>query len=136
MTIGPVSRDASTAVFFDGTAAGEFRLRRCRECGGSSVPQAGQCEHCGATELDWQAAGGGASVVSWTVTHPQPADGGPAAQRTVLVIAQFDEGPWWWGQLVEADPASPRVGTRLRICFERPGGDSETEAVPVFRLAH
>jgi hypothetical protein len=47
----------------------------------------------------------------------------------VLAIAQLDEGPWWWSQIVDADPAAITVG-RLTIGFERAGPD--LEAVPVF----
>ena len=131
MTVGPVASDQASASFFAGTAAGEFRLRHCTACGGSSAPQADQCEHCGSTALDWQAAAGGAAVVSWTVIHSKPADDG-STQTTVLAIAQLDEGPWWWSQIVGADPAAITVGTRLTIGFERAGPD--VEAVPVFRL--
>lgn len=51
----------------------------------------------------------------------------------MLAIAQLDEGPWWWSQIVDADPAAITVGTRLTISFQRAGRDFE--AVPVFRLA-
>lgn len=132
MPVGPVVRDEASAAFFDGTAAGEFRLRHCTGCGGVSVPQAQQCEHCGSTVLDWQAAAGGATIISWTVTHSRPADDG-ATHPTVLVIAQLDEGPWWWSQLAGADTDAVVVGARLTICFERAGPDFE--AVPIFRLA-
>lgn len=132
MTVGPVTRDEASAGFFAGTAVGEFRLRHCTACGGSSAPQADQCEHCGSAALDWQAAGGGAAVVSWAVTHSKPAQDG-STNTTVLAIAQLDEGPWWWSQIVGADPAAITVGTMLTIGFERAGPD--VEAVPVFRLA-
>ncbi|HEY7146638.1 MAG TPA: OB-fold domain-containing protein [Streptosporangiaceae bacterium] len=132
MSVGPVSRDEQTAVFFDGTAAGEFRLRRCARCRGWCAPQAVQCEHCGAAELDWQAAGGGATLVSWTVAHSRPAEDG-TTQPVVLVIGQLDEGPWWWSQLTGASPDQLSVGARLRIRYQRGGPDAE--AVPVFALA-
>jgi uncharacterized protein len=131
MTVGPVARDEASATFFAGTAVGEFRLRHCIACGSSSAPQADQCEHCGSTSMDWQAAAGGAAVISWTVTHTKPAPDG-STHTTVLAIAQLDEGPWWWSQIVDADPAAITVGTRLTIGFERAGPDFE--AVPVFRL--
>jgi uncharacterized OB-fold protein len=118
---------AASAAFFAGTAASEFRLRHCTGCGGSSAPQADQCEHCGSTALNWQAA-----VVSWTVTHSNPAEDG-STHTAVLAIAQLAEGPWWWSQIIDADPAAITVGTRLTIGFERAGPDFE--AVPVFRLA-
>jgi uncharacterized protein len=46
------------------------------------------------------------------------------------VIAELDEGPWWWSRLEGADPAGLTVGTRLTIGF-RSGGE---EHVPVFEL--
>jgi hypothetical protein len=42
------------------------------------------------------------------------------------------EGPWWWSQIVDADPARLAVGTALRIRFQR--HDAEAEPVPVFTV--
>ena len=118
MTVGPVERDDATAAFFDGTAAGQFLLRRC-PAGHYSEPAAVQCTTCGTTELHWEPASGGATLISWAVT------GG-----IILVIAELDEGPWWWSQLAGSG-AEPAVGQRLQIAFAQ----SEHEAVPVFRQA-
>lgn len=132
MPIRPVARDDRTAEFLDGTAAGLFLLRECRACHRVSAPQALRCGHCGATELTWRPAAGGASVVSWAVTHTKPdADG--ATHTEVIVIAELDEGPWWWSRVMDADPDAIAVGTRLRVDFARAGEDCEY--VPVFRLA-
>jgi len=131
MTVGPVVRDSATAEFFDATAAGKFLLRRC-PAGHFSEPPAAQCTTCASTSLSFEPAGGGATLVSWAVAWGKPAgDGEPS--RTVLVIAELDEGPWWWSQLVDADPANLAVGQRLRIEFRR--ADAEHETVPVFALA-
>jgi uncharacterized protein len=132
MTVGPVVRDAATAEFFDGTAAGQFLLRHCQDCGALSVPQAAQCERCSSTALDWRPASGDATLVSWTVAHSKP-DATGKTNRTILGIGELAEGPWWWSQIVDADPARLRVGAPLRVGFER--HDSQHEAVPVFALA-
>jgi uncharacterized OB-fold protein len=131
MTVGPVERDEATAEFFDGTSAGEFLLRRC-PAQHYSEPAVAQCTSCGRTDLQWVAAVGGATLISWAVTW---AKAGPDAQPapTVLVIAELDEGPWWWCQLVGADPAGLGIGERLTISFRR--ADSGQAAVPVFELA-
>jgi len=129
MTVGPVTRDAATAEFFDGTAAGQFLLRHCTNCDALSAPQAAQCERCCSTALDWRPASGDATLVSWTVAHGRP-DASGTASRTILGIAELAEGPWWWSQIVDADPAQLRVGTPLRISFQR--HDAQHEAVPVF----
>ena len=129
MTVGPVTRDAATAEFFDGTAAGQFLLRHCTACGALSTPQSAQCEHCCSTALDWRPASGDAILVSWTVTHGRP-DASGTVNHTILGIAELAEGPWWWSQIIDADPAQLRVGTPLRIGFQR--YDAQCEAVPVF----
>ena len=131
MSVGPVTRNEATATFFDGTARGEFLIRRCTKCGSASTPLAEQCPVCGSTSLDWEPASGGASLVSWTVFH-DPAEGEAQDKRTVLAIAELDEGPWWWSLLAAAEPESLCAGQRLRLDFERNG---DHEAVPVFRPA-
>jgi uncharacterized OB-fold protein len=137
MTVGPVSRDAATAEFFDGTAAGQFLLRHCAACGAVSAPQAAQCERCCSTALDWRPAAGDAVLISWTVTHSRAAgpqgDAPGTTSRVIVGIAELAEGPWWWSQVIDADPAQLRVGLPLRISFQR--HDAQHEAVPVFTLA-
>jgi hypothetical protein len=44
----------------------------------------------------------------------------------------MEEGPWWWTQLVDVDPATLRDGEELEVVFERPEG---SESVPVFTPA-
>ena len=134
MSVGPVQRDAATAEFFDGTAAGRFLLRRC-PAGHVSEPAVTQCTICPSTELDWVEAGGGATLVSWAVTWSRSSDGDKPRQ-TILVIGELDEGPWWWTQLggdIDPEAAALVAGRRLRVAFER--ADAEHEAVPVFVLA-
>jgi len=131
VTVGPVVRDAATAEFFDAAASGKFLLRCC-PAGHFSEPPAAQCTTCGSTSLRWEAARGGATLVSWAVAWGRPAVGGEP-QPTILVIAELDEGPWWWSQLTDADQANLAVGHRLRIEFRRASAEHET--VPVFALA-
>jgi len=49
-----------------------------------------------------------------------------------VVIAQLDEGPQWWAEVLGADPDRIAAGVRLSLCLE-PAGDHEV--VPAFRLA-
>ena len=128
MTVGPLARDATTAEFLDGTAAGQFLLRHCAACGGVSAPQAAQCERCAATGLGWVPASGDATLISWTVAH-----GKPETDPVVLCVAELAEGPWWWSQLTDASPGTLRPGTPLRVEFRR--HSPQDEAVPVFVLA-
>lgn len=132
MTISAVRRDDTTAEFFDGTAAGEFRLRRSRTTGEVLAP------HClvdsvGGTDLEWIIATGAATVVSWAVVHGKPVDGVPAP-TSVIAIVELVEGPWWWCELLDADPSTMRAGVRVEADFLRPPGSEES--VPVFRVVN
>lgn len=129
MPAGAVRRDPYSAEFFDGTARGQFLLRRCPACGEFAEPYARQCPQCESTALDWVPAAGGASLVTWSVVHARPGPDGSAA-TTVVAIAQLDEGPWWWAELADSDPATLRAGQRLRICIDPVDGH---EAIPVLR---
>jgi uncharacterized protein len=132
MSVGPVGRNEATEEFFDGTAAGEFRLRRCRPHGHLSRPQAHQCSECGSTDLGWTPASGRARLVSWVVVPARSRAGDPPSPPQVPAIGELEEGPWWWSQLVGADPDSLVEGWPLRIVYERAEGG---EAVPLFVLA-
>src|SRR5260370_32113314 len=102
MTVGPVERDDATAAFFDGTAAGQFLLRRCPD-GHYSEPAAAQCTTCAATQLCWEPAWGRATLVSWAMTWGQP------GLRTILVFAELDERPSGWSGLAGL-PVEPPSG--------------------------
>lgn len=128
---GPVARNDATAAFFDGTARGEFLLERCPD-GHWNRPQAERCGACDSLELHPEPACGRARLVSWAVVHPRPGAGGGDESPRVPAIVELEEGPWWWSQIVGADPADMRDGLSLRIVYERPEG---SEAVPVFTPA-
>jgi uncharacterized protein len=132
VSVGLVRRDDTTATFFEGTADGRFLIRRCTPAGHTSRPQARQCATCGSTDLRWDPVSGGAQLVSWAVVPARPAGGETSALPTIVAVAELDEGPWWWSQVVGADPEALVEGQRLRIVFEQPEGG---EAVPVFELA-
>jgi uncharacterized OB-fold protein len=129
VTIAPVARNESTAEFFDGTAQGQFLLRRCRSGGHLLRPQARHCSECGSTDLDWQPSSGRARLVSWALIpvggSRTPSEGIPI----VPAIVEMEEGPWWWTMVVGCDPETLREGLPLRVTFETGEGG---EAVPVF----
>jgi uncharacterized OB-fold protein len=130
MPVGPVLRDDETAAFFDRTARGEFLLRCCPD-GHPSSPHAQLCDTCASADLTWRAASGDASVISWAVVPDRPAEHG-ADTSTVLVVAAFAEGPWWWSHIRDADPDRVAIDTPLTIQFER--SNDEQEAVPIFAI--
>jgi uncharacterized OB-fold protein len=130
MTIGAVGRDAATAEFLDGTAAGEFRLKRSRATGQILAPQC-VVDSVGNTDLEWVVAAGTGRLVSWAVIHGKPQEG-VQPPGTVIAIVELTEGPWWWCELLGADPAAMRADLPVEVAFVRV--DASTETVPVFRI--
>jgi len=131
MTGIPVQRNEATSAFFDGTARGQFLLKRC-PLGHVCRPQATLCDRCGSPSLEDVPASGGVRLVSWVVVHARRHEGVVAPEPTIPAIVEFDEGPWWWSRVVGADPSDLREGLPLHMEFERAEGG---EAVPVFRPA-
>jgi uncharacterized OB-fold protein len=129
--LGAFRRDGDTAPFLDGAARGEFLLRRCLSCRNVSGPQEAQCPDCGSLESEWIPASGAARVVSWSAVYGKAEQGEPAP-FTITVIAELEEGPWWWTQVVGAEPSDMATGGRLQVAFADAEGG---ETLPVFRLA-
>ena len=128
--LGAVRRDDQTAPFLDAAARGQFLIRKCIECGGSGGPQESTCPNCGSTANEWVAASGGARLISWSVVHGRQPDGSTGPQ-SIVAIAELDEGPWWWSQVVGDDRVELATGCPLVIMFQ-PADAGET--LPVFRL--
>ena len=103
-------------------------LSYCRACRCYSVPNAEQCEQCQSTKLEWRPAAGRATLISWAFDNMT---GGADARLRPVVIAEFAEGPWWWGQLELRQHTSLGVGLGLTVGSEI---TSDGTVVPIFRL--
>jgi uncharacterized OB-fold protein len=123
MVFGGVDLDR----FREGLTAGELLLGRCHECGAYAEPRARVCPVCRSPELEAVAACGRARVVSWTRSSAPDGEVG----RT-FVIAQLQEGPWWWGELVGAQAGGPARDEQLTVEFRSGPRD---ELLPSFRAA-
>jgi uncharacterized OB-fold protein len=131
MTVRPITRDDDTADFFQGTARGQFLLRRCLN-GHKSEPGVEQCPVCSSTELSWTPAAGRGTIISFATTHERPYGATPAKQ-TLLAIVELEEGPWWYSQVIDARSEDVVVGAKVEIQFCR--ADNASEAIPVFVLS-
>ncbi len=127
----PIYRDAATAAFLDGAAACTFLIVRDQSTGAYLAPQFDISIDPDRYTL--VPAAGTGEIVSWSVVH-QRSPAGPT--RTVVGIVQLDEGPWWWTEISDADPGSNLAGTRVRVAFARPGGetDAKAETIPYFTV--
>ncbi|WP_333773645.1 Zn-ribbon domain-containing OB-fold protein [Streptomyces sp. IBSBF 3136] len=116
--------DAFTRPYWEAAAAGRLLLRRCRACGRAHHYPREFCPHCWSAEVDWEEAGGRATLYTWSTVHRN--DLAPFDARTPYVAAVVDlaEGPRMMTELVGCAGDEAVAGMDLGVAFR--GG------VPVF----
>jgi len=119
-----IKRDGRSDAFFDGAARGELVIRKCGECGKWYAPDATGCTGCGAQKLEWAAAAGTGTLVSWAAVHSRR--GGGAAR---IGLVELPEGPWLQTALADVD--APAEGLALKARFTpQEEGEPLLEFVP------
>lgn len=112
------------AVFWEAAKAGRFLIKRCKACGKAHWFPRALCPFC-MGETDWEEASGMGEIYTYSITRkarPQP---------FVIAYVTLDEGPKMMTNIVDCDPASVRIGQRVRLVFKATEGDGPP--VPMFR---
>ena len=120
-----------TQPFWDGCKAGELRLQRCVECGGSYFPPRPFCPACGSRAVESYAASGRASLYSYVINHRPRPDMGDAPHS--IAVVTLEEGPRMMTNIVGC-PQTPEaliLDMPLEVTFET-FGDT---ALPFFKPA-
>jgi uncharacterized protein len=121
-----------TQPFWDGCAAGELRIQRCRACGKPYFYPRPVCPECGSTDVEWFTASGRATLYSYVINH-RPARGFEDDGPYAIAVVQLAEGPRMMANLVGV-PNTPEdlvLDMELQVTFEQRGAIS----LPVFTPA-
>lgn len=119
-----------TQPFWDGCAAGELRLQRCRPCEAFYFPPRPSCPRCLSTDVEWRSTSGRGTLHTYLINHrPAPGFDAPYA----IAVVELDEGPRMMSNIVgvENTPENLELDMALRVTFE-PRGDV---MLPVFEPA-
>lgn len=105
----PPTPDRDSRPWWDGLAAGEFRLQRCADCAALRWPARAICNRCRSFESVWEVDDGAGRVASWVRTHqafaPALRDAVPYTVVQVELDAQEDLQPFGaW--LAEREPVA------------------------------
>ena len=125
-----IERDDASAPFFDAARAGRLVIRRCPSCDRLFAPHQASCPD--GSELEWVAADGRASLVTWSVDHGagiSPELTSATGAGEVIAIVELTEGPWLHTAVPGVDPADLSAGMAMRVEFATLGGG---EPVPTF----
>lgn len=111
-----------TQTFWDGCAAGELRIPRCRQCGRHFFYPRPLCPHCGSEDLEWEASSGLATLYSYIINH-RPAPGFADDGLYVIGVVELPEGVHMMANIinVEPDPAALPLDLPLQVVFEQRG---------------
>ena len=118
-----------TAHFWEGTAAGELRLQRCRACDQPYFPPQPFCPRCAERRRrDRSGRRATGTLHSYVINH-RAAPGFTAPY--VIAVVELDEGPRLLTNLVdvEPDPDALPLDLPVEVRFETVG----EAALPVFR---
>jgi uncharacterized protein len=119
--------------FWDGLAAGEFRVPKCDNCGHYNWVPFPACRSCLNEAQTWTPVSRDATVWSFSVVHRGPGAFNEEVPYAVVLakLAEEPRGCIVIGNTVGIDPADLYVGMPLRIVFE----EIPDEDVTVFRFA-
>jgi uncharacterized OB-fold protein len=112
---------AMNAIYFEGCARGELRVRKCARCGALFRFAHEWCPTCWSQELGWQATAGRGTISHVSVVYQAP---GPAFQADApyaLVLIDLDEGVRMMSNVVDCPVEAVVIGKRVKVKFEQRG---------------
>jgi uncharacterized OB-fold protein/acyl dehydratase len=102
--------------WWEGIAAGELRIQRCKECGTLRHPPRPMCGSCRSIAWDWIVSQGAGTVHSYTVLHHPPVPGYEYPLPVALV--DLDEGTRIVANVAGCAPDALCIGMRVRARIE------------------
>ena len=134
--------DEDARPFWEGTLCGELRIPRCAATGRLFFPPRPTSPWAPHVPPGWTTVSGRGTVWSFVVPHPPLLPEFAALAPYNVIVVALDEDPTirLVGNLVpregaainEVDPATIRIGARVRVVFERA---SDEVALPRWVLA-
>jgi uncharacterized protein len=107
-----------TQPYWDGVAAGELRLPRCRACAKAFFPPSPVCPHCTAREVEWFTASGEATLYSYVISE-RPSKLWHQEGPMSVALVSLAEGPMLVSTVrgCEQTPEALQLDMPLRATF-------------------
>ncbi len=105
-------------------ARGSVSVLNCGDCGHYWFPSSQVCPRCLGENVGWKAVSGRATLWSWCEFHRAYFKGTRERVPYVVVLAELDEGPKLYGNLMDTASADLQVGMRLEATFTPAGEEA------------
>ena len=114
-----------TLAYWQAADEGRLLVKRCQSCGQVHHYPRDICPHCLSGDTVWQDAAGTGTVYSFSTM-------GVGEAAYTLAFVTLDEGVTVMTNLVDCDPATVRIGDKVKVVFQPTQGG---HAVPMFTPA-
>ena len=114
--VGLYQPSPETAGYWEGVAAGELRVKHCRNCNHLWHPKRIVCTQCGSDDLDWRTVAGTGEVYSFSEVHRAPTPAFAASVPYALGLIKLDEGVHLFTRFF-AEPGTLAIGARAKVDF-------------------
>ena len=111
-----------TLPYWQAADEGRLLVKRCNSCGQFHHYPRDICPHCLSSDTVWQDAAGTGTVYTFSTM-------GTGDAAYTLAFVTLDEGVTLMTNLVDCDPATVRIGDKVRVVFQPSQGG---HAVPMF----
>jgi uncharacterized OB-fold protein len=114
-----------TAPFWEATRHGRLALQRCTACARFHHPPVPLCPECHSSSFEYAPVSGRGTVYQYTLMRQARVVGFEDLVPYACLVVEIEEQPGVFvvGNLVEANPASARVGMDVELRFEPYGDD-------------
>lgn len=119
-----IENSPETKPFWDAAAAGRFVLPWCGQCHRTHWYPRGICPHCFSTALEWRESPGEGEIHSFSVNRMEN-------EPYVLAYVALTEGPIMLSNVIDGDPATMSIGTKVKVVFKPVVGQP---SVPLFAV--
>ena len=119
-----------TEAYWEGCRKHELLLQRCVQCGEAQFYPRILCTKCMSENLDWVKASGRGRVLTFTIVRRAVSEAYVADVPYVVALVRLDEGPVMMSNVVQCNPETVIVGSRVEVLFE---DWSDEVSIPQFR---
>lgn len=123
---------SETQAYWDAAKEHRLLIQQCGDCNTYQFYPRPMCTHCMSSNVDWVEAGGGGTLVSFTVIGRAISKAYADENSSVLALVKLAEGPQMMTNIVDCDPADLAIGDAVTVVFE---DWTDEISVPKFKLA-
>jgi uncharacterized OB-fold protein len=104
--------------FWDSLQQHRVKVQKCTDCGAFRFVPKEICNKCHSTQYTWEPTKPTGQVYTYTVVHRAPTAAYQAETPYALVHVTMDDGFRMIGVMKNTDPASVRIGQRVKVTYE------------------